>query len=316
MIYPVPLDPSDDVINRLLAFVQKGGALYISGDISYDAQCRPTKRERLIQLCGIETAGQPTTAPLATPPSAGPARPAADSEIAAWEARPFLPIKLAGAETVVACNDKPMVTCFKKGKGQVWFSAEPLELSADTNTQASNRDLYRAFLRAAGTPALAVTPSTPELHAFHVPGEDADAWVFHNSGPATEVTAGAFTLALATHGSGFLLVGQDNAVHVLEAQGRVTRQGIELANITGHAFVIAMDDLPIEHSREMLVLPLTAGNVILTSTLPANATAEIGEIRDGRWRQLAPLACKISAGQLSIAIPQELSREMIRVTTP
>jgi hypothetical protein len=209
-----------------------------------------------------------------------------------------------------------VVTCFKKGKGQVWFSAEPLELSTDTKTQASNRELYRAFLRAAGTPALAVTPATPELHAFHVPGEDADAWVFHNNGPATEVTAGAFTLALATHGAGFLLVGPDNAVRVLEAQGRVTRQGIELANITGHAFVIAMDDLAIEHSHELLILPLTAGDVVLSSSLPANATAEVGEIRDGRWRHLAPLACKISDGKLSIAIPQEFSREMIRVTVP
>ena len=316
LIYPVPLDPPDDVVDQLRAFVEKGGALYISGDISYDAQCQPTKRERLTQLCGVEAAGQPTAAPLTIPPAEGPAMPSQDSGITAWVAHPFLPIKLAGAETLVACNGLPVVTCFKRGKGQVWFSAEPLELSLDMKTQASNHDLYRAFLRAAGTPALAVTPATPELHAFHVPGEDADAWVFHNNGPATEVAAGAFIIELATNGAGFLLVGPDNAVRVIEAQGSVRRQGIELAHISGHAFIVAADNRTIEHSGDLLVLPLTAGEIVLTSSLPANTTAEVGELRDGHWRCLTKLTCNISAGKLHIAIPQEFSREMIRVTVP
>jgi len=44
LVYPVPFDPSDTVIERLACFVEAGGCLYISGDFSYDAQRKPTRR--------------------------------------------------------------------------------------------------------------------------------------------------------------------------------------------------------------------------------------------------------------------------------
>ena len=50
LVYPVPFDPSDEVIKQLTRFVEAGGSLYISGDLSYDAQRQPSRRDRLQRL--------------------------------------------------------------------------------------------------------------------------------------------------------------------------------------------------------------------------------------------------------------------------
>ena len=56
LIWPIPYCPTDDAFARVLAFVQAGGALYLSGDVSYDPHRRRTRAARLTQL-GLEDPG-------------------------------------------------------------------------------------------------------------------------------------------------------------------------------------------------------------------------------------------------------------------
>jgi hypothetical protein len=288
VLYPVPLNPSDAVVEKLAAFADRGGALYVSGDISYDEQRRAAKPDRLRRLCGVERIG-----------AAG---------------APFEAIRVtrAGAEVVSAQQGEAAVTRFRRGKGQVWFAADPVELGREL--KAEHRELYRSFLRAAGEPGIAVTPDRVDLHVFRVPGEDADALLLCNGGPAAEAQIGEFALQLAAGGTGYLLLGHDGSLRAIEAQGAIRRGGKEVANIEGHAFVIAMDNLDLAWSRALLALPLAAGQIRLHSTVPQAAHAEAGEMSNDRWKALVPVHVKREDDCLTIPITTVLRREMIQIT--
>jgi len=53
MVFPLPYILSDEEYEFLKRFVQRGGALYISGDFSYDENRRRTRTGRLAELAGV-----------------------------------------------------------------------------------------------------------------------------------------------------------------------------------------------------------------------------------------------------------------------
>ncbi|MEN6496906.1 MAG: hypothetical protein ABFD16_21660 [Thermoguttaceae bacterium] len=290
IVYPTPLNPSDAILQRLGTFVEAGGTLYLSGDIGYDQQRRAIGSERLRQFCGVEKTA---------PGSSG---------------FPAIRVKLAGAEAVKSDDREPTVTRYRRGKGSVWFGADPVELAPEM--KPAHRDLYRTLLQAAGTPGVAVTPDQAELQVFRVPGEDADALVLRNGGPAVEAQVGEYRVELAANGTGFLLVGHDGALRAVESQGSVKRGNQLVAQIKGHAFVVAFDDVDVARSRSLLVLPLAAGEVRIQRQSDAAADAEVGEMHQGTWRRLATLTLGASDGQVIVPVPAEYRREMIRVVFP
>ena len=286
LLYPAPVNPSDAVLARLQTFVDAGGFLYLSGDIGYDARRRPTSDQQLRRLCGVER-------------TSGGASPLAPIQV-----------KLAGATAVVMEQGHPLLTQYRLGKGEAWFAADLIELAGEM--KSADRDRYRRFLEAAGEPGIQVLPDRDELHVFRVPGEDADALVFHNAGPAVKATIGQFSVELAENGAGFLLVGHDGSLRALESQGMVTRGGKPIARIQGHAFVVAWDGVDLAKSSSLLLLPLAEGEVRLNGSLAS--AAEAGEMHDGKWQRLASLSVRTEDGQLIVSIPPAFRREMIRVT--
>ena len=311
VLYPLPLDPSDQVIERLIAFVNAGGTLYLSGDLSYDETRKPTKRERLTRLCGVAVEGEALAAPLALPAAVGALEPATGSGLVTDEARPGLKLRLAGAEALASSNGAPVVTRFRLGRGQTWFSADPIELAAEMS--AGHLALYQAVLAAAGVQHFEVTPDLPDLRAFRLVGEQSEAWVFYNTGAAVEAQAGDWTIGLANGGSGFLLFGADGSLRAAECQGLLRRGATEVLRVSGHAFVLAEDDRDLAQSSRLLVLPLSAGQVDIRTTQTAAPRAELGETRDGQWRTLAPAPTTLAGGRVSITIDPQTSRELIRV---
>lgn len=315
LVYPMPFDPSDEVLARLARFVEAGGTVYVSGDLSFDSQREPTKRDRLRHFCGVECVGEPTAQPYAVPPVAGTLVPLAGSGLAAGETRPLLPLKLAGAEALATCNGVPVVTRFPLGRGQVWFSADPIELAPE-EIAPHHRALYQAVLKAAGTPGIGISPDTSDLRVFRVPGENGEGWVFQNGGGAVEAQAGGFGVELPAEGYAFLLVGGDGALCAVEAQGAVQQAGREQVRVTGHAFIVAQDDADLAHSRDLLVLPMTPGEIRIAIAGTVPAQAEVGEIRDGEWRCFARIETTMANGQVVIPVIPEHSREMIRLIAP
>lgn len=288
VVYPMPLNPSDEVLDRLKAYVSAGGRLYLAGDIGYDAARKPTSLERLRHFCGVEkvTGGATPLEPIQ--------------------------VKLAGALAVVNERDQPLLTRFQQGKGEIWFAPDLIESAPEMKPDHGVR--YRRFLDAAGVTPIIATPDRPDLHVFRVAGEDADAVVLYNAGPAVKATVGLFSIELAENGAGYLLLGHDGSLRAVESQGLVTRADKPLAQIQGHAFLVAEDGVDLARSRSVLVLPLAAGEIRLTGT--SAGEAEVGEIQAGRWRRLASLPLKSEGGQRVLSIPAEFRREMIRVVSP
>ncbi|HNX34293.1 MAG TPA: hypothetical protein PKM57_06680 [Kiritimatiellia bacterium] len=302
LIYPVPFDPDDAVIRQLTRFVEAGGNLYVSGDLSYDAQRKPTKRDRLPRLCGVEAVGEPRAKPLEWPPALN-----ADSS-----ARPFLTVKAAGAEVLAVAAGTPVLTRNHLGKGQVWFNADPVELDVSPTNGAST---YLAFLRSAGIGGLPDAPDAPSLHVFHVPGEDADAWIVSQaSGTPWHGELGGFNVALPHGGEGVLIVGRDGALRAAGCEGTVRKNGRELLSGTARVFAVAQDGGSLADTKRLLVLPIGAGDVRIARAAATKMAAEAGEIQNGVWRRFAPVPTSRSCEMLVIAAPAAHERDMIRVT--
>lgn len=287
VVYPLPLNPSDAVLGRLQEFARGGGWVYLAGDIGFDTARKPVGPERLRGFAGVERTGGGST----------PLEPVA--------------VQLAGASTVQSDAGRILLTRFGVGKGEVWFAGDLIEMAPELKPEHSAR--YRGFLEAAGVTRLAVSPERDDLQVFRVLGEDADAWVLANLGPATTAEVGGVSVELAEHGTGYLLLGHDGTLRAVEAQGRVTRSGKPLLTIQGHAFVLAEDQADLAGSRSLLILPLQEGAIQMhEASLPA-AEAEVGEVRDGKWRVLVKLPVRIAAGAWTLPVPGEMSREMIRL---
>ena len=282
IVYPLPLNPSDEILQRLTQFTQRGGRLYLSGDFGYDRHGKPTSPDRLKTICGVEKI--------------------------AGGATPLEPIQVKLAGAVIAT---PGLTRFPQGSGEIWFASDLIELSPQMKPEHSDR--YRQFLQSAGVPRVPATPDREDLHVFRVEGEDGDAYVFSNAGPAVTVTIQDVSLELSEHGTGYLLFGHDLSLRALEAQGRVTRGGKPVTQIRGHAFVISRDGADLASSDSLLVLPLQPGEVRLFRKEPIPGEASVGEIKDGSWRRLTSLPLRSEAGQQVLPIPAEYSREMIRL---
>lgn len=302
LVYPVPFDPDDAALAHLARFVDAGGSLYISGDISYDAQRQPTRRDRLAQLCGVEAAGEPRAKPLELPPALS----------ASSAARPFLTLKAAGAEVLSAEAGTPLLTRRRLGAGQVWFNAEPVELDlAPTNGAAT----YLAFLTSAGLSGLPEAPDPTGLNVFRVPGEDADAWVVSQAdGQPWSGVLGGFALSLPQGGEGVLIVGHDGALRAAGCAGSVGKDGRELLSGTCRFFALAQQGGSLANAPELLVLPLGAGEVRIARSGTERLAAEAGELQNGAWHRFATLPISRSGDALVLPVPAAHERDMIRVS--
>jgi len=304
LIYPVPFDPSDETFARLARFVEAGGSLYVSGDLSYDAQRQPTRRDRLPHLCGVEAVGQPRAKPLdvAPPLSAGVAD------------RPFLTVKSAGAEVLAVSGDTPILTRFRHGNGQTWFNADPIELDASPTNGAST---YLAFLKAAGLQRLPSEPDPLGLHVFRVPGEEADAWIVsQTSGQPWTGSLGGFDVVLPQGGEAVLVVGRDGALKAAGCFGTIGKNGHELLGGTTRFFAVAQDGMDLAASARLLVLPIGPGEVRIARADRATLSAETGEVRNGAWQRFGPLALRRSGEGVALGISAGHARDMVRIERP
>lgn len=307
LIYPLPYCPPDEVVASLRAFVERGGALYFSGDMSYDPKRRLTRTMRLVDLAGVERTGEygphldrnRAAVQLAWTDAAGEGL----AILSNCEARPAIGLRLIDAVTLAAGPDgQPVVTLARRGAGQVLFCADPLE--AAEQQAPWHRALYADFLRRAGVARNPVTPDTPSLRCFRVPLEGGgDVFVLYNDhetpvDAALTLPRATYRLTLAGRGPGLVVIDANGRLLAVEAQGEVYRDGSRLAAIRGHAIVQSLDGEDLATSRCLLLLPLPGhGSVPPVEGTPARVAlprlaqmrCELGEVRGSKWRCLEPL---------------------------
>lgn len=307
LVYPVPYCPPDEVVAKLRQFVERGGFLYFSGDISYDPARHLTRAQRLVDLAGVERLGvkDEKVAPCLTATTVQ----ARGAEL------------LKNADAVVALN--------KLGQGQVLFCAEPVE-TAKVQPRWQ-RPLYLDFLQRAGVGRNAITPDEPTMQCFRVPLEGGgQAFVLYNDSDApVQATltvpakaGGSFQIGLAANSSGLVVVDGQGRLTAAETQGTVTRGGKPVLQATGHVIVQSLDGQDLTNSQQLLILPLPGhgqvlptGNKRASVSLPGFAAmrVELGELQATKWTKLEAL--KPEAGGL-LTYDAEQALQMIVAATP
>jgi hypothetical protein len=229
LLWPIPCCPDDATFDRVLAWVKAGGALYVSGDISFDPTRRPTRRERR-RVLGLPD-GTPTS-PFAIPDDA-------------WRQAPI--------ETVI-------------GKGKVLFVPYPLELRKQDSDEATYvrfvalSGVKRIRVEPDAAPVRALSIPTRDggrllMLARTSPGEE----LLTVSLPEHGVT-----VQLSEQGCAFIVVNGQGQVVAAESQGHLALRGQAIAEASGHFGVCALDGQDISRSQQVLVLPHQEQKIVLS----------------------------------------------------
>ncbi len=284
LVWPLPFCPDDATYAAVRDFVRRGGALYVSGDLSYDPLRRRTRTERLEELCGVRLVAErypnlrlPEHGARVTPATSEPLGAAA---AAAGPSRPCVAVHPTTARVLARAGDLPAAVLNTLGAGTVLYVTDPLELHTEP------RALLAAFLSAVGIARHGVSPDQAEIHSHRVPGEGgAIAQVLLNlSREEQRVTVSdlpqPLVLTLAPRSGGAALF--DGRGTLVAAEGKaMTARGRQLFSGDAPAIVIALDGRDLRAARSRAVLPLGPGTLRLPGA--AGLWAEVGEVRGGQW---------------------------------
>ncbi|MDD4099153.1 MAG: beta-galactosidase trimerization domain-containing protein, partial [Lentisphaeria bacterium] len=240
VIYPLPYVVSDDTLQALAAFVQRGGTLWLSGDISRDS-ANPGGGPipgRLEALCGVRPAAGLAPEPMVAGPATLP--PIADGPLAGQQFRPAMALELTTARAWFNAGDTAVVVQNRLGAGMVAFTADPLEISS--LNRHTIRVIYGELLKQAGAQTTRRADTPDDLTTFRVPGRNGTAWVFWNNGQHhIDAIHEDITIPIAADAGACLILDHNGQIIALEAHGDVRRGNKVVAKLQGHGFVVLSD---------------------------------------------------------------------------
>ncbi|HTU52258.1 MAG TPA: hypothetical protein VMF56_16830 [Acidobacteriaceae bacterium] len=293
IFYPLPYCPSDAIVERLSKFVDEGGQLYISGDLSYDAARQRTRTERLKNLCGVEFVSErfPNIAY-----QKGVEETATDnSEWPKYMAAPGIVTRLAGAKLLLAANDgTPIVTEFKHGKGRVIFSSDPIELHGDPRYQEYAHRFYRQLASAFNLKGEQIEPKDAPIHVFRVPSQDSREIVvlvnYEHQKPAQNFAVPFVNrkvkLTLRPWMTGVLVGNPKTGIQAVESSANVFENDELLIESNLHFMAISFGLDSLRTTQRMLILPMGEGLIRLPQANQWHRPVVLaGQVTEGRWKQ-------------------------------
>ncbi len=335
LLAPLPYLPSDATMTRLERFVRQGGALYVSGDVCYDAgDLQRRHPQRLVALCGV-AADEPGENGLS---KLGRARDAIRptgllAGLRAYQGRQRLTLRLRGAKAAAVDEEgRPVAAVHDLGKGRVVFTADPLEVEEKVLAASA---IYPAFLALAGVKGHELAPQDPKLHCFGVKTRQGNAWVLYNRHQAkphepfhtglpkffgtedlTPVTLRevGLTLSLAPMKPGFAHLSSAGELLAVQAQGPVSRKGVPVLETDTHAIVIALDGKDLRQSEHLLVTGFYPGTLRVASDVQG-LRATLGELREGKWIPLAGIPLDGKPEGVALDLDNETALEIILIST-
>jgi len=301
LFYPIPFCPPDATVQALEAFVRRGGALYFSGDISFDESKQRTRTDRLERLAGARF--QAENYPHLDVPRDRKGVPALRTEP-------------RGAQVLVDSPDGPAVLHHHLGEGHVVYSADPIECYAgDWSLPAAavaawpgvpaNR--YDLTLSLGGAARIALDPPAPDVHAFSL-ATDAGGTVyvlFNTSAEGRDLTLShggrKLALSLASHRPALAHFGPAGKLLAIEAQDGALLDGKPLWRGEGHFIVLSLDGVGLDAGpTRLLAMAIGEGKAALSCAGGiADPVVQYGEFRDGRWHTLRTEVAE--AGQVSVS---------------
>lgn len=288
VFWPLPFCVCDETYAKVRDWVQQGGVLYLSGDVSYDELRQRTRTNRLEELCGVRFVAERY----------------ANIQVNATNAadQPCIRVEPVNATTVAAAGDgTPLVLEHRVGKGNVVFTTDPIELHSVADRPVRDLALYRRVLACAGVKPIGVQPDDPRLHVFRVPLADGGhVWVVFNTDemqPARTVTLTdgpvPLTLTVARKRPALAWFDGRGALRAVETQGACRMGDEEVLTDRTQGIVMTLDAQDLLRSRAVLLMPLQPGRTWLRHTQPwQGGVIATGEIREGEWwsYESAPLS--------------------------
>lgn len=299
LVLPAPFALSSAGYERLKAFVESGGVLYVSGDFSYDEDRRRTKTDRLEELAGVKFVEERYPNILF---EKGERQKIRYDNALEYTGYPSMEFEPARRDAVIAwAGNRPVAVVNHFSKGKVFFSSDPAEFLEDSPLGA----IYLRAAREAGVEPEKVTPNVKGIQVFRLPCEDGEAVMLGNAGEKAakvSVTVGGreYTLTVGANRQA-MLVTKGGKLTGLEAQGNVSRGGKTILSAKNHFFAVALDNRDLADSREIAFVALRPGRYSLNRT---GLTAECGELRGGKWHTLKAL------GE-SITVPEGLAGDVV-----
>ncbi len=292
ILYPLAYFPPDEVYDELKGFVEKGGALYVSGDVAWGRSHKRTKAERLEALCGVRFLQQ-----VAEPFSTGNAPEVSYAALAEpsffMTGAPPMRVEPAGAEVLMQTEKgEAIVTRFRLGKGQVIFSSDPMGIHSDGKFE-QNAQFYRHVMSWAGIEPVQITPYIPSVQVFRLPLADGGRlYVINNM--ANGAGAASFsiteaprpiTLVVKPECVGVAWFGPDGALLGVGAQGPVSLDGKPLFVQTPEAYYLSGDGRSLEASTRLIAMPMEPGKIEYVPAHPWKMPqAEAGTVSQDAWR--------------------------------
>ncbi|UCH36554.1 MAG: hypothetical protein JSV65_09430 [Armatimonadota bacterium] len=326
LFWPLPYCPSDEAAASVERFVRRGGAAYISGDISFDPDRKRTREDRLQRLAGVHFRGE-TFAGLALPRGEPPlAR--VDGEpwfgLRSWRGWPALEVAEAGAKVIgrgTGTADEPRLMVNPVGAGSVMYTPDVLEAMSDGENTLGT--VYRAVLDFAGITRLHVEPDSPRIHAFCVPTRDGGAaYVLFKTDAGgkrrieVRTEHHGYAVTLGPQKPGFILEDKAGRTLAVEASGSMSRDGKGLARANAHFMVIAGDGRDLPDSRALLLMPAEAGRIRVGGRLASEAAetrAQVGEVNGGKWAAYETFTPGLSPAGIELEIDPDRAVSLILI---
>lgn len=333
ILFPLPYLPAQKTVERLEAFVEAGGLLYMSGDLCHSAEdLQRSHPERLARLCGVDSEapqkvglsdlGVPQDEVMPTGVLPGLGR---------YSGRNRLALTPRGAQVAAADQDgRPVAVVHSLGQGRVLFTADPLETDARA---LSDSGMYGAFLAMARLRGWEVSPDEPWLHCFGVPTRQGTAYVLYNRtraaphepfdtglpkpfGPGdltrVSVAEADATMELAPMKPGLAHIARDGALLAAQAQGAVRYRGQNVLDTDTHVTVVSLDGADLRASQHLAVIALYPGVIRLARSAEGLA-AEVGELSSGRWTTLSEVDLQEGEGGMTIVVDESIALEVVLV---
>jgi hypothetical protein len=321
IIYPLAYCPEEKVVTRLKKFVEEGGQLYLSGDISYDVQRRRTQTKRLAELCGVEFIAE-RYANIDYADGAVQAVGKAEG----WPdytAFPGITTRLAGAKSLMETHDGvPVVTEFELGKGRVLFSADPIELHGDPRYQSYAHAFYGALCARLGLRGEAIEPASAPVHRFRVPAQDGreiSVLVNHSSSEEARAftvpsAAGHLSMTLKPMLSGAVVLNKSKEVEAIESSADVRIDDALVIGSNLHFMAMSLDGGALSQSTELLLLPMGEGALQLPHASRWTSPVVLaGEVKNGKWKQQESFRVQVSDGALAVPVAASRAFSMLIV---
>ncbi|MCC6443076.1 MAG: hypothetical protein IT210_06410 [Armatimonadetes bacterium] len=310
LVYPLPFCPDDAAFEKIAAFVEGGGTLYLSGDITYDTSRQRTRTDRLERLCGVRFVEEQYRN-LDYEPHPTLIAPARDFHgLPEYEGYPCIRIEPAGAE--VAASDaegNPVVVTHRAGKGRVFYSTDPLELHASARLSEAGHTVYRAFLRWAGVEGNAIASDDRHTHLFRLHTAEGETVRIlcnrYEEALAREVSLeGDIALTLGARLTGAVVTDDRGRVTALEAGGKAAVKGRLYLESDMQAMAFSQDGQDLRSSQNCVLMPMLGeGRLFLGSDAPwQSPEAAVGEFRGGQWRTLEILEPSRNGDGLTFSI--------------